>query len=320
MGTGWIAERFVGSVQQHTRQSVVAVGSRTLDGARRFADRSGVAVAHGSYDDLVADPAVDVIYVATPHNTHYDCAVLALAAGKHTLVEKPLALNAIQASGIADLARAKGLFCMEAFWTIFLPKLDVVIQLLADGSLGHVATVLADHGEFFADDHRILRPDLAGGSLLDLGIYPVVFAMSVFGKPAHIVARGQGARTLVNAQAAIILSTETGDQAVLHTTLLSNTPTTATIAGDAATLTLAGPFFQPGDFSLTSADGRHRLDYSEAATGHGALHYEVAHVARCIEAGLTESPMRPMADSIATLEVLDEIRRQLGVRFREETQ
>jgi hypothetical protein len=144
--------------------------------------------------------------------------------------------------------------------------------------------------------------------------------MSVFGKPAHVVASGQGAPTGVNAQAAIILSTETGDQAVLHTTLLSNTPTTATIAGDAATLTLGGPFFQPGDFSLTAAHGRHRLDYTEAATGHGALHYEVAHVACCVEAGLTESPIRPLVDSIATLEVLDEIRRQLGVKFREETE
>lgn len=318
MGTGWIAERFVRSVQQHTGQSVMAVGSRTLDGAKRFAGRSGVGAAYGSYDDLVADPAVDVIYVATPHNTHLACAALALAAGKHTLVEKPLALNARQASDIADLARAKGLFCVEALWSTFLPKFDVVAQLLDDDVLGHAATVLADHGEFFADDHRIWRPDLAGGALLDLGIYPVVLAASVLGKPARVVASGQGAASGVTAQAAIILTTETGDQAVLHTTLLSNTPTTATIAGDAATLTLAGPFFQPGDFSLTSSDGRIRLDYTEAATGHDALHYEATHVARCVAAGLTESPMRPLADSIATLEVLDEIRRQLGVTFPEE--
>jgi hypothetical protein len=147
LGTGWIAERFVGSLQRHTRQRLVAVGSRDAGRSAAFASRHGLPRAHGSYEALVADPDVDVVYVATPHPAHHPCATLALEAGKHILVEKPLALNAAQATEIARLAADRGRFCAEALWTFFLPKFDIVRQLLADGVLGEVRTVLADHGE-----------------------------------------------------------------------------------------------------------------------------------------------------------------------------
>ena len=156
IGPGWIAERFTASVQRHTRQQIVAVGSRNPDRSAEFAARHGIERSHSSYEDLVADPGVDVVYVATPHNGHYPCARLALEAGKHALIEKPIGLNAAQAAEIAALATSQGVFCMEALWTFFLPKFDVIRQLLADGVLGQVRTVNADHGEHFTADHRIM--------------------------------------------------------------------------------------------------------------------------------------------------------------------
>ena len=156
LGTGWIAERFAGSLQRHTRQRVHAIGSRDLGRSRAFAAACGAPRAYGSYEELVADADVDVVYVATPHPAHHPCALLSLGAGKHTLVEKPLALNAAQAAEIAELAARRGVFCMEALWTLFLPKFDVVRQLLEAGVLGPVRTVQADCGEYF--DRRAPDP------------------------------------------------------------------------------------------------------------------------------------------------------------------
>jgi predicted dehydrogenase len=315
LGTGWIADRFARSLRRHTRQRLLAVGSRDTGRSAAFAGRHGLARAYGSYEQLVADPEVEVVYVATPHPAHLTCATLALEAGKHALVEKPLALNAAQGAEIARLATDRGRFCAEALWTFFLPKFDVVRQLLDAGVLGELRTVEAEYGEWFAAEHRILRPDLAGGPLLDLGTYPVSLATWVLGAPARVLAAGQPHPAGVNGQAAAILCDPRGNQAVLHTTLFSNTPTTATIAGTDGTLTLPGPFYQPGDLQLTSADGARRLTFTEPRTAHDALHFEAAEVARCIAEGRLQSPIRPLAQSITTLEVMDEIRRQLGISF-----
>ena len=163
LGTGWIAERFVASLQRHTRQQLLAVGSRDAGRSAAFAGRHGLPRAYGSYEELVADPDVDVVYVATPHPAHHSCARLALEAGKHTLVEKPLALNAAQATEIAQLAADHGRFCAEALWTFFLPKFNIVRQLLADGVLGEVRTVQADHGEHFTADTASSGPTWPAG-------------------------------------------------------------------------------------------------------------------------------------------------------------
>ena len=174
MGPGWIAQRFTATLQKHTSQQVVAVGSRNQARADEFAAQHSVPTAYGSYEQLLADPGIDIVYIATPHTEHYACALAALAAGKHVLVEKPLGVNAVQAAAIAESASTAGLFAGEAMWTKFLPKFDVVRQIIDEGMLGRVHTVIADHGEHFTTDHRIYDPALAGGPLLDLGTYPVV--------------------------------------------------------------------------------------------------------------------------------------------------
>jgi predicted dehydrogenase len=318
LGTGWIAERFVASLERHTRQRVVAVGSRSPASAKEFAERTGIARAHGSYGDLVADPEVDVVYVATPHNHHRAHALLALDAGKHVLVEKPIGLSAAEAQEVA--ARARGVFCAEAMWTFFLPRYDVVRQLLDDGVLGEVRTVLADHGEWFPATHRILRQDLAGGALLDLGTYPVALANWVLGEPEEVLAIGQDVPGgEVHGQVSAVLRHRGGDQSVINTTVLADTPNRAVLAGGRATLVVEGPFFAPGDLVLTSAGKESTLRWSEPAVGHDALYVTAAEAARRIALGETETPLRPLADSVATLRVVDEIRRQIGVTFVEES-
>jgi predicted dehydrogenase len=315
IGSGWIAERFVGALQRNTRQQVLAVGSRSAERAAAFSSANAIERSYGSYDELVADPDVDVVYVATGHLEHLPGARLALEAGTPVLVEKPLGVDAAQATELAELAAARGLFCMEALWSLFTPKFDVVRRLLETGVLGEVRTVLADMGEFFTGGHRILRAEDAGGPMLDLGTYPISLATWVLGAPARILATGQPHPAGVNGQLAAILEDADGNQAVLHTTLASSTPTTATIAGTQATLILDGPFYQPGGFTLRSADLQHELTYSEPAVAHESLFYEAAEVARRIAAGERESPLRPLADSITTLRVMDEIRRQCGIQF-----
>jgi predicted dehydrogenase len=215
-------------------QQVVAVGSRTQASAERFAGAAGVTTAHGSPEALVADPGVDVVYVATPHQAHRAGALLAIDAGKHVLVEKPLGLDAAQAEEVAAAAATAGVFCMEAMWTLFLPRLDVVRQ----GLLGGVRTVLADHGERFDPPHRILDPAMAGGSLLDLGSHLTALATWTLGPAQNVYATGEMTPSGVNGQAAMVLTHGGGARSVLHTTLLTRTPTAAVIAGTAATLTL----------------------------------------------------------------------------------
>ena len=317
MGTGWIANRFVAALVRHSSQEVAAVGSRGIASAKTFADRFGIARSHGSYQDLVSDPGLDVVYIATPHNVHLPCALMALEAGKHTLVEKPLALNAAQAVEVAEFAGRRGLFCMEAYWTAFLPKFDVLRQLLAAGVLGDVSAVTADHGEWFQVSHRIHRIELAGGPMLDLGTYLVSLVVDVMGAPDNVLARGVRAATGVNGQTAMILS-RGARQAVVHTTILANTPTAATIAGTQATIAIDGPFYEPGSFTLTASDASGSLRYDEPRVRHEALHFQAAEVARRIHAGETSSPIRPLSVSIEVLRVMDEARRQTGDRFPDE--
>jgi predicted dehydrogenase len=317
LGTGWIADKFVRSLQRHSSQRIVAVGSRSAESATDFARRLGIERAHGSYEGLVGDPAVDVVYVATPHNSHLPHALLALQSGKHTVVEKPLALNASQAERIAEEARRRGLFCMEAYWSAFLPKFDVLRQVLEAGTVGDVTAVVADFGEWFPTGHRIHRPELAGGPMLDLGTYLVSFVLDVVGPPDHIVAAGTRTGTGVMGQTAMLLR-RGGQQAVLHTTILANTPTRATIAGTAASIDIDGPFYHPGGFTLTSTVGQTSLRSDERPVAHEALHYQAAEVARRITAGETGSPLRPLSASVSLLQVMDEVRRQTGDRYSDE--
>ena len=288
LGTGWIARRFVGTMRRNTRQDVYAVGSRSLESARAFAVDAGVEQArcYGSYEELVRDSEVDVVYVATPHHLHVDHALLSLSAGRNTFVEKPIGLNDAEVSRMTAAAAESGLFLREALWSAYLPKFDVIRQLLDDEVLGTIHSVQADMGEYFPADHRIMRAGPGGRSALRPADLPVVVrplgprAAGDGAGPGHPgpadaeSGRGRGPDRVVQRNAA-------GAVAVLFASVLGDTPTTATVVGSKATLRLDGPFYQPGGFSLRSHDGR-ELRYDEPQIAHEGLHYEAAAVARAL--------------------------------------
>jgi predicted dehydrogenase len=315
MGPGWIAQRFATALGAHTAQQIIAVGSRNQARANAFASKWSVPTAYGSYQAMLGDPGIDIVYVATPHTEHHACALAALAAGKHVLVEKPIAVNARQAAEIADSARTAGLFAGEAMWMKFLPKFDVIQQIVDAGMLGRIHTVIADHGEYFTPEHRIYDPALAGGPLLDLGTYPVALAQHYLGSPEIVLASGQLANAELNGQISAILFHPGGAQASLHTTILSDTPRTAVIAGSQGTLTIPGTFFAPGKFTVSLHDGT-SLHYDEDQGTHtDGLHFSAAEAARIIDAGGLGSAVHPLSVATATLATMDEIRRQLRIAF-----
>lgn len=313
LGPGWIAHRFVESLKKYSTQQMVAVASRNQGRADEFAAQHSLPRAHGSYDALLTDPEVDIVYVATPHTEHYACALAAIAAGKHVLVEKPLAVDAARAAEIGAAAADAGVFAGEAMWTKFLPKFDVIAQILESGVLGPVRTVLVDHGEHFTTDHRIYDPSLAGGPLLDLGTYDASFIHFVLGAPTSVTAVGQPANDELNGQVSAILTDGDGNHAVMNTTILSDTPTVAVICGRDATLTVHGPFFMPGSFTLAIRGGETIVYREDKGLQVDGLHFAAVDAARAISEGRLESKVHTISDAVETLAIVDSIREQLGI-------
>ena len=320
MAPGWIAHMFASALRMSTRQRLVAVGSRSRERGRAFAAEFGVPTVHGSYADLVADPQVDVIYVASPHSEHAEQALLAIEAGKHVLVEKAFARNAKEARRVVVAARRRQVAVMEAMWTRFLPRTDIVRQLLADGVLGTIEAVTADHGQLLPADQvpRLHDPILAGGALLDLGIYPVSFAAFALGIPGAVVATGALTPTGVDRQVAALLTRFTNHpdaQALVSCTLAAKTPTTASISGSLGRIELDGEFYAPGRVRLVAPSGESITSAPPELYAHQGLAYEAAHFAQLVSDGFTESPQMPLDETVAIMEVLDSIRAQLKVRF-----
>jgi predicted dehydrogenase len=312
LGTGGIAHAFVSDLRLTDSGVVSAVGSRSRGSADRFADEFGIVTRHPSYESLVADPDVDVVYVATPHPMHRDNAILALRAGKPVLVEKPFAMNAAEAREIVEAARESALFAMEAMWTRFLPHIAVIRDWLAGGALGDIVTVTADHGQWFAHDpeFRMFAPELGGGALLDLGVYPVSFASMILGTPNRIVSISDPAFTGVDAQTSMLFGYDGGAQAVLTCTLRAKSPTRASIVGTEARIEIDGDFYAPATVTLIPRQG----DPTRVASvekGRG-LRHEADEVARRLTAGDLESSLMPLDETISIMQTMDTVLAQAG--------
>lgn len=319
LGAGGIASVFTEAVTQHTQSAVVAVGSRAQERADEFAARHGIATAHGSYEALVADPDVEVVHVASPHSEHLEHALLAIAAGKHVLVEKAFTVNAAEAEQVFEAARTAGVFVMEAMWTRFLPHVVVIREVLAAGEIGALVGVIADHGQNMGHHpatHRLHAPELAGGALLDLGIYPVSFAHDLFGAPDRVTAIGALTPTGVDGQVTIALSFRDA-QASLHTTLEANTATTAVVFGTHGRIEIHGRFYAPTQFTVVRDDGTH---WTYDGMVDAGMQYEAAEVARCVAAGLSQSPLMTWQGTLDVMGTLDEVRRQIGLAYPREEQ
>lgn len=315
VGTGGIAAAMVEDLRLLPDAEVVAVGSRRAESATAFAAEHGIARHFASYAEVCQDPEVEAVYVSVIHPGHKDAALLAIDAGKAVLVEKPFTMNAAEAHEVVAAARARGVFLMEAMWARFVPHMVRVRELLADGALGEVRLVTADHCQWFAHDasHRLYAPELGGGALLDLGIYPVSFASMVLGRPSTVTAVGTRAFTGVDATTSVVLTYPTEAQAVLTTTLSALGPNRAAIVGTDARIEIDPVFYAPSSFTLTRRDGSVER-FAPAHEGQG-LRHEAAEVMRCLREGRTESDVLPLDETVAVMETLDEVRRQIGLDY-----
>jgi predicted dehydrogenase len=315
LGAGGIAAEFCTDLQYLPDHQVVAVGARSSGTNTAFADRFNIAHRHSSYAELVADPDVDVVYVATPHPQHFDATKLAIEAGKHVLVEKPFTMNAADSRLLADAARTRGTFLMEAMWTWFLPHIVQIRELVHSGRIGEIVTVTAEFGEQFGNDSpRAFVLEQGGGALLDIGIYPVSFAAMLLGQPSDIIAAADLSDGGVDVTTSIILRHSGGAHAVLNTTMLAGTRNGACITGTLGRIEIEPEFFRPSSFEIvdTATGIRERVDVPHVG---GGLRHQADEVGRCLRAGLTESPILPLAQTISIMETMDEVARQIGLHY-----
>ncbi|WP_420485478.1 Gfo/Idh/MocA family protein [Intrasporangium calvum] len=318
LAPGGIANEFAAAVASGTASTVVAVGSRSEQRARDFAGRHGVPRAYGSYAELVADDTVDAVYIASPHSEHHDHALLAIEAGKPVLVEKAFTRNVTEARAVIRAGADRGLLVAEAMWARYLPHYDVVRQVVDDGLLGDVVLVRADHSQRLFPDgpDRLALPELAGGALLDLGVYPVAFADHLLGPPASVAARGSLTELGVDSTVGIVLAYASGAVAVLTSSMLARTPCGAEIVGTAARLEIDGPFYSPTGMRLLSPAGEVLAERPGALPDPlRGFSYQAAEFARCLAAGSRESSYVPHAATLRVMSTMDEIRAQVGVRY-----
>lgn len=318
LGTGGIATEFTRDLllAGHT---VAAVGSRTRANAERFAAAFGLPAAHASYAALVADPAVDLVYVATPHPFHYPNARLALDAGKHVLVEKPFTLNAAQAQRLVTLAAAKDLLVLEAMWTRWLPHMVRLREIVAAGTIGEVRSMSADHTQRLPDDpgHRLNALELGGGALLDLGVYPVSFASDLFGPPQSIQAVATFKETGADAQVATMFRYPDGQIATTYSASTTRGPNVAVVLGSNGRIEVNSVWYAATGLRVYDGAGTLIEDVRPRVDGRG-MQFQAAEAERLVSEGRLASEILPPQETVAIMATLDAIREQIGLRYPDE--
>jgi predicted dehydrogenase len=315
LGTGWIANEFAQGLMRLPDAELLAVGSRTLESAQRFAERYGIPHRHAGYEALARDTGVDVIYVATPNPLHREHTMLCLEAGKPVLCEKPFALNAREAEDMIRFARDRGLFLMEAMWSRFFPLMGELRTLLAQGAIGDVQILAADlcfHFDFDPSDRRY-DPSLGGGALLDLGVYLVSLASMIMGPPSRIGGLGHLGETGVDEQAGIVLGYEQGQVSTLFTSVRVDSPVEAVIIGTGGRIRLHPMWIHPNKLTLSVA-GQEPTTIERPFDGNG-YQFEAAEVMRCLRAGKLESDLMTLNETLSIIQTMDAIRAQWGLEF-----
>lgn len=322
LATGGMAATFTADLVDMPDAEVVAVASRSAESAKAFAERFGIPRAYGDWESLARDEELDVVYVATPHSAHRAAAGLMLESGRNVLCEKPFTLNAREAEELVALARGNGRFLMEAMWMYCHPMVRRLKELVDGGAVGEVRHVRADFGLEgpFPATHRLRDPALGGGSLLDLGVYPVSFAQLLLGEPSDLTARAVLSEEGVDLQTGALFSWESGALASVHCSIVGGTATSASITGSQGRIDIPYGFFFPDRFTL-HRDGRDPEEFTaDPADGpRGSLKHEAAEVMRVLRAGGTESPLVPLDGTLAVMRTLDAIREHVGVRYPQET-
>ncbi len=314
VGTGGIAAQFATAMPHAAGGDVVAVASRTAEGAETFGDKFNIPRRHASYEALAADPSVDVVYVAGPHIRHATDTIAFLEAGKHVLCEKPLAVNHAEASAMVAVARSRGLFLMEAVWSRFLPAYTTLIDILATGSIGDPHMVDAELGFSVPvmPAHRLFDRALAGGALLDLGIYPLQLCSLVLGPVEHVQGLGTIGSTGVDEQVTAIATHKNGGLGIIRAAIRTQLASTARISSSSGSISLPAFMHCPDYLIVSDKSGERRID---CPVGEHGFRFEIEEVHRCLNAGKLESSVMPLDESMALAAIMDTIRRQIGLSY-----
>ncbi len=315
LGTGNIAHKFATGLSVVDDAELVAIGSRTQESADKFGDEFGAPRRHASYEALANDPEVDAIYVSTPHPFHKENSILCLNGGKAVLCEKPFTINTQEAEAVIAVARAKQLFLMEAMWTRYTPTMVKIRELIGQGAIGEVRMINADFGfcAGFNPKSRAFAPELGGGGLLDVGVYPISLASMLLGEPTEIVSTATLGETGVDEQSVVLLKYAGGQIAITSSAVRTNTPWEAFIMGTEGMIHIPRAWWVPHGFTL-KGNGRDDQYFDLPLTGNG-YNYEAIEVGRCLRAGELESSVMPLAETLSIMRTMDAARAQWGLVY-----
>jgi len=314
LGTGYIARKFAEGLAVVENAELFAVASRNLPTAQHFAKDFDNLVSFGSYEELASCSEVDVVYIATPHNLHYSNTMMCLQNNKHVLCEKPFAVNAYEVNAMIEEAKSRNLFLMEAFWTRFLPHIIKIKELIANGTIGDIVLLKADlcFNRPYDENNRLFNKELVGGSLLDVGIYPLFLAQFLLGEPTSTSATAIMGPTQVDHSCAMLLN-YSNKLAILHSSIIANTDVTAEIHGTKGKIVIEPYWFCPSNFSIHFHDGTSQHINTEHI-GNG-YNYEAQEVTNCILARKSESDLFSYQDSMLLIGMLDSIRKQINLHY-----
>ena len=316
LGAGSIAARVCDDISLSNGNVVSAVGARDAGRAADFAVRHGVERSYGSYEALVDDHELDVIYIATTHPHHRANALLAIGAGKAVLIEKPVALNAAGGREIFAAAAAAKVFAMEAMWMRMNPLIQRAQHLVQHGAIGEIRGVRAELslGQPFDARHRLYDRANGGGALLDLGIYPATLAFVFLGRPDDVCTMGTLSPTGADDTVVLQWAYDGIPRAQLMCSISASVPNEAVVYGTRGWISFAAPIYRPTGLTVHTDERTYQID--DPIAGHGSGYGpEIEEVERCLRLGLEESPAVPHAETIAILEVLDQSRAVLGVTY-----
>lgn len=315
LGTGRIAKTLATALKVVTDSELYAVGSRTEAKAREFATEFNIPNAYGSYEELVSNPDIDVIYIATPHHLHLQNTLLALNHNKHVLCEKPLGVNQKEVKTLMEKASEKNLFLMEALWSRFLPNIIKTKELIESGAIGEVKLMTAAFcfKSQNGSEHRHFNIDLCGGTILDIGIYNIFLSLLLFGKPQQITSVAGLSPQGGDNSCSYTFKYKDDMLAVMYSSFLANEPTVATIHGSKGKIVLEHKWFCPGPVNVLYEDGSNQVfDFEVESNGY---QLEAQEVVKCILSGKTQSDLWSLNDSLQLVSVMDFIRKECGIVY-----
>ena len=314
IGLGKIAGKFAKGLTAVDNSELYAVASRDRDKAITFSKEHNAKIAYGSYVQLMQDKEVDAIYIATPHVFHYELTLDCLKNGKAVLCEKPFAMNLSEAREMIDLARAKNIFLMEALWTRFLPHFKFILEKIASQELGKIKSLKADFGfkAEYDESSRLFNKSLGGGSLLDIGIYPVFMAYATLGKPKEIAAEAKFSDTEVDIICDMNFKYDDGVQANLYSTLEKKTSTTAEIELEKGKIFLNTRFHEPTSVTIISESNTETIEFGVKSNGYN---FEAEHVGNMLLQGKTESDVWNLDNTLDIMDLLDKVRSRIGLEY-----